>query len=698
MSTLVAISADFFTAFASLPKSIQTKVSSFITKFKNNPHAPGINYEKISDSADKKICSVRIDDTYRGIVVRQEETGVYLLLWVDHHDEAYEWARSKKCLLNSETGNIQVFDIQLSATESENNETESEGLFSRYSRSDLVKLGVPEEQIDFVKSFRNLSDFYASKGKLPDDAYEYLEWLANDIPYDEVLSLVNENRVENKPDDLSSALVSPGSQKMFMVVEGEDELESILSAPLERWRVFLHPAQKKIVNKDFSGPSRVLGGAGTGKTVVAMHRAKRTASGMKAGEKLLFTTFTANLADDIRENLKTICTPQELRHIEVINLDAWVLRYLRSEGYGASIVYDESLEETWKEAMSRAGEALGFSSGFYEDEWSKVAVPNDAFTRDLYIKASRIGRGTRLDRKKKMMVWNVFEEYLILLRSRQIRDIDTALYECRKLVESKYHEGIYQSIIVDEGQDFSPNAYKLLRVLAGAEHTNDLFIVGDTHQRIYKNRASLSKCGINVKGRSSYLRINYRTPEEIRKYAIALLKGIAFDDMDDTYGEGKECQSLTHGDTARLKHYSSLSEEADAIISEIRELLNAGIDARSICLVARTHKLLNEYISKITQNGLRVYEIKRSKADDHALEGIRVATMHRVKGLEFAYVFIAGMNKGIMPLSSAIDYTDKPSEEESIVAEKCLLYVALTRAQRRAYVSSFGQPSEIFRV
>ena len=429
-----------------------------------------------------------------------------------------------------------------------------------------------------------------------------------------------------------------------------------------------------------------------------MHRAKKIASGMKAGEKLLFTTYTANLADDIRENLKTICTPQELRHIEVINLDAWVLRYLRSEGYGTSIIYDESLEQIWKEAMSRANESLGFSSGFYADEWSKVAAPNDAFTRDLYIKASRIGRGTRLDRKRKMMVWTVFEEYLILLRSRQIRDIDTALYECRKLVESKYPAGKYQSIIVDEGQDFSPNAYKLLRVLVGEEHTNDLFIVGDTHQRIYKNRASLSKCGINVKGRSSYLRINYRTTEEIRKYAFSLLKGIAFDDMDDTYDEGRKCQSLTHGDAPSLKNYSSLTEEADAIISEIHKLLNDGIDPRSICLVARTHKLLNEYVSRISQNGLRVFEIKRSKADDRGFEGIRVATMHRVKGLEFAYVFIAGVNKGIMPLSSAIDHTDKPSEEESIVAEKCLLYVALTRAQKKAYVSSFGQPSEIFKI
>ena len=132
MSATVAISADFFTSFAALPKHIQTKVTDFITKFKSNPQGPGINYEKIKDAADKKICSVRIDDTYRGIVVRQEGTGIYLLLWIDHHDEAYAWARSKKCAVNKETGNIQVFNVQ--KLESENIESEGNtGVFSHFN-------------------------------------------------------------------------------------------------------------------------------------------------------------------------------------------------------------------------------------------------------------------------------------------------------------------------------------------------------------------------------------------------------------------------------------------------------------------------------------------------------------------------------------------------------------------------------------
>lgn len=696
MSATVAISADFFDSFAALPKHIQNKVTDFITKFKNNPQGPGINYEKINDAADKKICSVRIDDTYRGIVVRQEGTGVYLLLWIDHHDEAYAWARSKKCTVNQITGNIQVFDVQKTSVHEEIRKDFCSGLFAKYSGSDLAKLGVPEEQIQYVKSLENLSDFYASKDVLPSDAYEYLEWLANDIPLDEIVDMITAESLPNPSEKLDEALNSSGTRKSFMVVEGENELEEMLSAPLEKWRVFLHPTQRKIVENQFSGPSRVLGGAGTGKTVVAMHRARRLASQMKPNERLLFTTFTANLADDIKANLKVICSPQELRHIEVVNLDAWVSQYLRANGFGTTIVYDDALNNLWEEAVSKADDQTGFSVSFFQDEWSKVVAAQDAYSKDLYLKASRIGRGTRLDRKKRTLVWKVFEEYLILLKTRQLRDIDTALYECRKIAECQDHVPLYKNIIVDEGQDFSTNAYKLLRVLAGAEHENDLFIVGDTHQRIYKNRAVLSRCGINVRGRSSYLRVNYRTTEEIRKYAIALLKGISFDDMDDTVLEDIQCQSLTHGDVPTFTCYKSIDEEISEIVVSIKELLNAGMEPKNICIVARTHKLINEYSSLLSRSGYRVYEIKRSKTDDLTFDGIRVATMHRVKGLEFSYVFVVGLNRNIMPLSAAINHTDIPSEEESIVSEKCLLYVALTRAQKKVYLSGYGSPSELF--
>ncbi len=244
----VAISADFLTAFAKLQRSTQGKVTEFINKFRNDPTSPGINYEKISYAADKKIYSVRIDDTYRGIVVREEETGVYLLLWVDHHDEAYTWAARKRCEVNPKTGAVQIFDVQTSE-ESLSSQLQK-ALFDSISDDQLLELGVPEAQLTFVKRLSDEKALIAAKDALPQDVFEYLSWLAEDIPIDEVLEYAREERAGQTASSISEALETPVSLKSFVVVEGEDELRRIMAEPLEKWRAFLHPTQGKIVKRD----------------------------------------------------------------------------------------------------------------------------------------------------------------------------------------------------------------------------------------------------------------------------------------------------------------------------------------------------------------------------------------------------------------------------------------------------------------
>ena len=689
----VAISSDFLTAFARLPRQIQGKVTEFVNKFRNNPMSSGINYEKLNSVIDKKICSVRIDDAYRGIVVRQQETGVYLLLWVDHHDEAYQWAARKRCEVNPKTGAIQVFDVQIVA---ENVKAEEEkALFAIASDEDLLKLGVPEAQLDFVRSFVTKEEFYKAESTMPHDAYEYLSWLAEGFPVEEVLELVSEEANNSSSnEDLSVALEAPSTLKSFVVVEGEDELRRIMAEPLEKWRVFLHPTQRKIVQKEYNGAARVLGGAGTGKTVVAMHRAKHLANKCDGQQKILMTTFTANLAADIRENLRKICNLEELRRIEVIHLDAWVNQYMREAGFTAQIAYDEVIDSLWDKAILLANNDLPYDSSFYKEEWNRIVIAQEALTLETYAKAVRNGRGTRLDRKKRMQVWKVFEHYQNLMKENQVRDINTAMYESTKLLQLAGKRSRYKHIIVDEGQDFSDNAYRLLRALAGEEHSDDIFIVGDSHQRIYRNHPTLSKCGINVRGRSSILKINYRTTEEIRKYAFGLLNGIAFDDLDEGADLGDKCQSLTHGEKPIFKNFSNANDEFDFLVNEIKQLKGNGVLLTDICVVARTKKLVEDYIALFTKAGIKAYAIKRNKADDRSFDGLRIATMHRVKGLEFKYVFIVATNNRIVPLISAINKTDAISESESIASEKCLLYVAMTRAQKGVYVTSYGRRSE----
>ena len=340
----VAISADFLTAFAHLPRQVQGKVTELVNKFRNDPASPGIHYEKINSCIDKKIYSIRIDDTYRGMVVRQSE--VYLLLWVDHHDEAYQWAARKRCEVNPNTGSLQVFDVQ---TVSEPIAAHSQPLlFSAFKDADLLRLSVPEALLPYVRSFETKEQFYQARSSFPADAYEYLAWLAEGFSMEEVLELANEEcNTSPAAQDLSAALEQPITMRSFVVVEGEDELRRIMAAPLEKWRVFLHPAQRNLTQKNYSGPVRVLGGAGTGKTVVALHRAKYLASQCTGQQRILFTTYTANLAADIQENLRKICSIEELRKIEVIHLDAWVSRFMRESGFSFQIGYDDALAPIW---------------------------------------------------------------------------------------------------------------------------------------------------------------------------------------------------------------------------------------------------------------------------------------------------------------------------------------------------------------
>ena len=690
---MVAISTDFLTSFAALPRQKQGKATEFFNKFRTNPNSPGINYEKIDEGIDKNICSVRIDDAYRAIVVRCPDTNVFMLLWVDHHDEAYAWAKRKKCSINKVTGGVQVFDVQEVTVEKT---VEKETIFAKYSDAQLLRMGLPEEQLPMVKSIETLDEFYAMKKSLPEDAYEGLEWLAHDFDYDEVVSTLYEKETEPVSDeDFAAALQSDSSKKSFVIVDGEEELKRIMAEPLEKWRIFLHPTQRRIVNRDYSGPARVLGGAGTGKTVVAMHRAKRLAGELDQGKKVLFTTFTRNLADDIKDNLRKIASVDQMRQIEVVNLDSLVSSFLREQGYEYKVCFSDELDKVWDDAIATAGGTLDYTKNFYIDEWVKVVQSQEAYSKEKYIKASRIGRGLRLDRIKRTKVWGVFEEYMRICDERKLRDSEYAMYECRIILEKQYTSGRYENIIVDEGQDLSPSAYRLIRSLAGEPHKNDIFIVGDAHQRIYRNKAVLSKCGINVRGRARKLRINYRTTEEIRKYAFGLLKGVSFDDLDEAYDDGDNCQSLTHGEVPQIKRFNTPEEELEFLINEIKSLEAAGVPQKDICIVARTHKMIDAYKDGLRANGIVSFEITTNKVDDRSRNEVRIATMHRVKGLEFNYIFAAGVNNKALPNGVRSDFSDDVSLEEFETEEKCLLYVALTRARVGAYVTCYGKMSSL---
>ena len=690
----VAISQDFFNSFAALPKNKQNKVMEFLSKFRSNPEANGFNYEKIQNASDPNMRSVRIDDTYRAILIKEDGTNVYLLLWVDHHDEAYEWAVRKRCILNHTTGSIQVYESQEADQQPEAASSSAEKpLFASISDELLQKLGVPDEQVAFVRALTE-STFDAAKGKLPRDAFEALDYVRVGLDPKEVIAELYGDTTAQNSNDMASALQNPITKMQFYVAEGEEDLKAMMNAPLEMWRVYLHPSQRRIVRKEYKGPARILGGAGTGKTVVAMHRAKELASHCLGNEKILFTTFTENLAADIQDNLRKICTPDLMKHIEVVHLDQWVNRYLRAHDYPYTIAYGDEIADMWKQAESYTGEDFDLPEGFFQEEWETIVQAQNIQSVVEYVKAPRPGRGIRLDRKRRMQVWKVFDEYRTMMDAEKICDSACAMNECAQLLTTGPEVRMYAAVIVDEGQDFGPSAYRLLRAIAGTEHTNDLFIVGDAHQRIYKNKVILSRCGINVKGRAGKLRMNYRTTEEIRHKAMNILEGISFDDLDDGIDDEKGYISVSHGDQPTVSVYATQDQEAADLIKSIQEQTTAGVDPREICVVARTNTLVDEYKKYLADAGIACFEVKRKQADDRSRMGVRLATMHRVKGLEFTIVYIVAANKNYIPLKSAVNKNDEAEREAAMTGERCLLYVAMTRAKKMVKISAYGAASE----
>jgi len=704
----MAISTEFLDAFAQVPRSKQSKVRRFMEKFKANPRSGGINYEKIRGAADPNLRSVRIDQEYRGIVLAPEQGNVYLLMWVDKHDEAYAWAENKQVQVHPETGSLQVLSVDSISRSSVAQEPDSEAapdeeeptdLFNEFRDRELVRLGVPEELLPLVRSIESEEELDDAQRQLPQEAYEVLFLLAagsterevyNELPY------LKESR-DVDVDDFATALEQPDSKRRFHVVESDAELERMLDAPLEKWRVFLHPSQRSLVTMEANGPVRVLGGAGTGKTVVAMHRAAwLVRQGFwEKNERLLFTTFTRNLAADIKQNLKAICSQDEFDRIEVTNLDAWVSNFLKQHGYAYKIAYGANLDGFWENAISVAPVDLDFDLAFYQAEWQHVIQSHGITSLAEYMRVSRIGRGIPLQRPERKSVWPVFEEYRAQLDDHQLREREGAMRDARALLEQKGDILPYRSVVVDEAQDMGMQAFKLIRqMIPGGDQKHDVFIVGDAHQRIYERQVVLGHCGINIVGRGRKLRINYRTTEENRRWATALLEGISVDDLDGGEDDQGAYKSLMRGRPPDIVTYETLEDEVAGLTEHLGSLQASGYDLRDVCLIARTKKLLEGYEQALQSSGVATYRVRRSQPEDRSRSGLRLATMHRAKGLEFDCVIVAGVNSDVVPLRWAIEgASDSVEEHRALKRERSLFYVAVTRAKRRVLVTSHGEPS-----
>ena len=667
----IIVSNEVIKRMTALPAGVQTKGLEFMLKFQTDPRSPGINYETIQGAKDKNLRSVRIDQDYRGIVFRAPRDNVFVWLHIDAHDDAYAWATKRKMSVNPVNGALTLTNLHFVEETLQSKASplpsQPEPAFSALSDRDLMALGVPEEMVPAVRTIRSEGDLDAMREELPVEAYEGLFLVLAGDPVASILAS-RETRVDREIDtqDFASAAERDESRSRFYVVEGENDLQEILSAPLEQWRVFLHPTQRRLATSYLNGPSRILGGAGTGKTVLAMHRAKHLANTLgDTDQKLLFTTFTTNLALDIEDGLKSICTPEQMRHIDVINLDALVFRLLKVRRYEHEIAFDFEAKcaPVWESAMVDFDPTLGVSREFVREEFEQVVLAQGLATRDAYREAPRRGRGVLLSRKKRDALWEIFENYRLQLSAKGLKEPDDAYRDASAILAAEGNPP-YAHAVVDETQDFGPQALRLIRALV-PPGPNDLMFVGDGHQRIYaKNKASMSSCGIDIRGRGKKLYLNYRTTEEIRREAVALLEGIEVDDLDGGSDEISRYKSLLHGPRPDRTKGASMEAIRDGIRDFIEQCLKDNRDTQ-VGVMAPTLKLRDQLARQIREAGYKVATLDHRERLSRKDARIFAMTLHRAKGLEFDAVAIV-VNRDL---------------DENL---RKLVYVGMTRAKRAA--------------
>lgn len=688
----IAMSDDFLKSFAGVPRDQQQAVLTFVAKFRQNPTASGINYERIRDAGDPNMRSVRVNDNVRGIVLKPEVGNVYCLLWVDRHDDAYQWARRHRVAIHPDVGSIQIYAVEAAstsdaATTAPEVEPVPAGMFATLRDREVRRLGVPDEMLAAVRAVASDKDLEALEPKLPDEAFEALFLFAAGESYEKIVA--DQTAPETvDPADFVAALDRDATKRHFVVLTDDSDLEALLAAPLERWRVFLHPSQRKLVEREWAGPAKVTGGAGTGKTVVAMHRAARLARQFAAlpGRPVVFTTFTKTLSDDIRQHIELLCTPQELEKILVVNLDQWASSVLRRFGYKPELLYDEGARRSyWQAAMSAMPASADLPQQFMRAEYERVVLPQGCETAEDYMRASRVGRGGQLGRATRKAIWPVFAEYRAQLHGANLREPEEAFRDARRLLADHATELGIRSMVIDEAQDISPAAFELIRGAVPVA-ANDLFIVGDAHQRIYRHKVVLSRVGIEVRGRSRSLKVNYRTTDEIRRWACAQLQGCAIDDLDGNLDTLRGYRSLAHGDSPDVIESVSHQEDIKHIKAILKQLFDDSIEPRQVCIAARTNDDVDAITNGLKKAGVVTLRLERSTRDDPSVPGVRVATMHRIKGLEFGIVIIAAFRGATMYAELFSRDEDAGVSEETEAAERSLLHVAATRAKRNLFV------------
>ncbi len=676
--------------FHKLPSKVQKRVSELISEFQEDPHSPAIGMHALPGTMlDPKVRGIRkFPDGYRAIVIAPDKGDTHLLVHIDAHDKAYDWAKNKRFEVHKMTGIFQVFDAEEveQVVQEVSHEPEEAAVpdypLAKLSDEELFEAGVPEPLLPAVKSIHSDSGLEALSDYLPPDCRDILFGLASGMSLSEAMEQmlgVAASPAEVVPDgsgDFTKIRETPNFD--LILVDGEEHLKQILEGTLEEWRIFLHPYQRKLVNWKTKGPMNITGSAGTGKTVALMHRAVHLARQLEEpAARLLVTTFTTNLSVTIKHQMLRLA-PDVAGSIEVTNLHSLARTICSRAGWQGRIAEDDEIAQIWEEVWIGCSEELPLTKEEMQLEYELVIDPNGIDDEETYLGTVRSGR-PRISRKQRKAAWPIFRTFQRGLKKRNLLTFEGAIHEARLAVEQGNFTQ-YAHVLVDEVQDFSLEALRLIRAIRPIEkETPDpLCTVGDGHQRIYRTKIPMSRAGIDIRGRSRRLKINYRTSEQIRQFAQGILKGLEIDDLDGGVITTVADHSVFQGPSPIIEKCDDEKAEAQAVVAWVQMLMNDhGLATHEICVTPRKPAI----VTALASAGISTFELKPREEDPGSDEaGVRVGTMKRIKGLEFRAVAMVCAKPG-----DPMNHLD-----DAEIRQRCERYVAATRAREHLLVTVDG--------
>ncbi len=707
------IADTFVDSLVRLSGDEQKSVKTTAFDLQLDPKNPGMQYHRLDRARDKHFWSVRVGSDIRLIVHRTE--GSLLLCYVDHHDAAYRWAERRRLETHPRTGAAQWVEIRETVreiafrdrdavdvdhiarsvslpeldrifVESAKSELVAGGtsakavaIFATTSDEELLGYGVPYEWLEAVRNATG-ETLFAIADHLPGEAAEALLEIATG----------GKPRAVAPPPTLASPFEHPDAQRRFRTLANADDLRQALDYPWEKWTVFLHPEQRGWVERDQSGPARVSGSAGTGKTIVALHRAAHLAR-THPDARVLLTTYSDTLASALMTKLKRLLAnePRLAERIDVHSLDAIGLRLYRLHVGPVALAAPDVVRELVREAAGTV-EGHKFGMHFLLTEWEQVVDAWQLASRDAYREVARLGRKTRLPEAQRTVLWSIFERVRTGLKARGLAT-HAQLFTTLGATLSKSDKVVFDFAVIDEAQDLTVAHLKFLAALGGAR-PDALFFAGDLGQRIFQQPFSWKSLGVDIRGRSRTLRVNYRTSHQIRMQADRLL-GAGVTDVDGNSEDRSDTVSVFNGPPPEIRSFAGSSEEVDGVGEWLGEQAAAGLLPHEIGVFVRSKAQLDRAQAAVRKSGLAFRVL-----DEHVetVSGqVSVGTMHLAKGLEFRAVVIMACDDEVIPLQERIESLgDEADLKEVYDTERQLLYVACTRARDHLLVSGVEPVSE----